>query len=235
MKNKRFTQERIENAKSDLEVFDLSLGIKLSPTVLKTQYRKLAVLVHPDKNDDENAPKCFIKLQQAYESLLELTERQNDLTERTSSHQRDGVEPNIGTKHKRKRYNDPELSTEAKFKAFSEIFGEDDLEVHSDSWKKFCNRNPSNINTSKTSNTSTTANNSYSTAYGITSTDHASHPGNTGPIPASSGVKGDATESAQSSTLHCCLLCRRQFTSQESFTRHVNHSALHQTNLKTQR
>lgn len=216
---------KIDNAGTDWEVLDLPFKTNWTTITLKSQYRKLAILVHPDKNDDAIAPRCFVKLQHAYESLLKSAEQEHNLSEHrnNTSTKSDATERRRGEfdeehdpKIKRKRFHAPDSSTEAKFKAFNEIFDDEDLEFHSHSWKKFCGR---------TGNTDCVGNSGQHV-----DTVPVTHDT---PIANMQDELRSGTKPAPStaSLPHCCLLCRRQFTSIESFKRHIDHSALHKTNL----
>lgn len=209
---------RIDNANTDWEVLDLPDKTKFTSITLRSQYRKLAILVHPDKNDDVIAPRCFVKLQHAYESLLKLTEEVHTSSSgnKSDTQEREGAfnEKN-DHKPKRKRFHAPDLSTEAKFQAFNEISGDDDLEFHSHSWKKFCGR----------SNTDNVGNNTQPVGTVPVESNVPTSNSHDEPLP--------GTESTPFTPIlsQCCLLCRRQFTSLESLKKHIDHSAMHQTNL----
>lgn len=49
------------------------LGVEKEASVrsIKTAYRRLALRVHPDRNDDRNAAEAFAKLQKVYETLVD--------------------------------------------------------------------------------------------------------------------------------------------------------------------
>ncbi len=225
LNEKSIALAKIDNAGTDWEVLDLPVKTNWTTITLKRQYRKLAILVHPDKNDDAIAPRCFVKLQHAYESLLKSTEQEHNLSEhpnKTSTksdgreRQRGEFEDKQDPKLKRKRFHAPDSSTEAKFKAFNEIFGDEDLEFHSHSWKKFCGRTGSAESVGNTAQ--------HVDTVPVTHNKPTAH---------MQDELRSGTEPAPSTTIlpHCCLLCRRQFTSFESFKRHIDHSALHKTNV----
>lgn len=44
--------------------------MSLSPEILKSEFRRMAKLLHPDKNGHPNAGKAFQKVHKVYESVV---------------------------------------------------------------------------------------------------------------------------------------------------------------------
>lgn len=69
--------------KKAFEILEIDEDIKYNLEEIKKQYRLLALLYHPDKNNNENATIHFQEIKEAYEYLLEnyITEKDNEKKE----------------------------------------------------------------------------------------------------------------------------------------------------------
>lgn len=112
---------RILSARSSLEVLGFDNG-RAIPTLqeVKDQYRKLALLVHPDKNDALNSHECFVRLKLAYDDVIAY----------------------VGAPHSRndtKKRDCPFQSSrnEEASSSFEDMFNEEDIMRHAENWKKF--------------------------------------------------------------------------------------------------
>jgi len=71
--------ERVFEAKNDFEVLDLPVQLTEDLSILKRQYRKISLAVHPDKNSHPQATDAFRKVYGAFETLMDLKQQRRML------------------------------------------------------------------------------------------------------------------------------------------------------------
>lgn len=125
-------------AKSSLDVLLLRNLKNVSMEILKTQYKKLSLLIHPDKWRDNRANECFVKLKEAFDDIsLKFAQRQSD------SNSSDGCSIHADNRFKsgkRRKRNNSDLFNDSpteKFDLFNEIVTDDMLASHSTNWNNF--------------------------------------------------------------------------------------------------
>eukprot|EP00747_Dinoflagellata_sp_TGD_P184534 gnl/TRDRNA2_/TRDRNA2_40221_c0_seq1.p1 gnl/TRDRNA2_/TRDRNA2_40221_c0~~gnl/TRDRNA2_/TRDRNA2_40221_c0_seq1.p1 ORF type:complete len:512 (+),score=123.30 gnl/TRDRNA2_/TRDRNA2_40221_c0_seq1:80-1615(+) len=71
--------ERVFQAKNDFEVLDLPVQLTEDTAILKRQYRKISLAVHPDKNKHPQAADAFRKTYGAFETLMDIKQQRRML------------------------------------------------------------------------------------------------------------------------------------------------------------
>jgi len=193
---------QITRANTNREVLGFTSSEVISIASINSQYRKLAILVHPDKNEAENASQCFLKLKDAFEWLVAAV----DIDGKTGA----GRDDKGNKSKKRKAHQGTNTATSAeKFKAFSELFTEEEINGHTENWKRF------HSGASLAEAPAGTRNTPVSEA-----------------TPATSNPGEEAKDACNSQNRDfVCLLCKRRFKSAEQQAKHELTSALHKANL----
>merc|ERR1711871_1842736 len=70
---------RVLEAKNDFEVLDLEVKLLEDVALLKRQYRKISLAVHPDKNSHPQATDAFRKVYGAFETLMDIKQQRRML------------------------------------------------------------------------------------------------------------------------------------------------------------
>ena len=243
--------EHILQASTSIETLNFNLGESLNESTVRTQYKKLAVLVHPDKNASPTANECFIKLKAACEDLL-----LNIVSTTTAPHLQDDIAAAAGkTEHPKRKHFATSMqaavhrTSDEKFQSFNAAVSDEELNIHSNNWSKFLQE----FNTRKKGRMEA------STSIGTVEGKDEFVEGREREVSDRGGLQGTNTHleetetttnklepslshasSTQSSTLSqqsksyhfLCELCARRFQSINGLLRHQKQSVLHAENLK---
>lgn len=171
---------------------------------IKRLYKQIALLIHPDKTQENGAEDAFKKLGQAYEVLGgDDTTRLSYLKKHWKKKKKSNVIIPSSCAQPRRRRTAREIWEE--FQREEEVFLQENRTAHQ---RKKRRRVNVEIDQEFQESIMSTA------------------------INKKASVWKQYSSNSSAAIEYCCLLCRRRFTSQEKLTRHEKYSQLHERNLK---
>lgn len=112
--------KHILESETSLEVLGFSNGSKfLSVQEVKDAFRRMVLLIHPDKNDSPHASECFVRLKLAYDEVIGSIESSSKNIPRKRGHR------------------DPSSNGEDNLRTFEDLFCDEDILRHAENWKRF--------------------------------------------------------------------------------------------------